>query len=149
MRSVYIGLGEYIDRITILSIKIDKLTGHKKDIASNELVKLEFTWDGLSNEYPGMLKYSTQLKEVNTELWEVEDKIRELDVRLVEKGELYRIPRYQQQTVLLEGYSQKDLDEFVELARHVYLLNDRRYALKNHIDTAFGDGATEVKSYVK
>lgn len=140
MALVHIGLGEFIDRISILGIKIEKLTGNKNDIARNELAKLDFTWLDLSNTYPGILAHHDKLKHVNTQLWEIEDGIRKADASLFAGSP---------NTSPITSYDAADLHSFVKLARSVYQLNDERYRIKNHIDTAFGVGTTEVKSYVK
>ena len=129
-----------MDRISILSIKIEKLSGDKKDIAKNELAKLDFTWDDLSNANPGILVHYHKLKHVNTCLWEVEDAIRESDADLFAGAD---------DTLDISNYDPDKLHKFVKLARSVYELNDERYRIKNHIDTAFGGGSTEVKSYVE
>lgn len=55
--------------------------------------------------------------------WEVED-----EIRLCEKAENF-VPR------------------FIELARSVYRLNDRRSALKRQINLALGSPIVEEKSY--
>lgn len=142
MTSIIIGLGEFIDRISILLIKIDKLKDEKKDIARNELAKLDFTWDDLSKTYPGILAHHDKLRHVNTQLWEIEDSIRKADASLF-GGSPDTSP-----TELLR-FDADDLCSFIKLARSVYQLNDERYRIKNYIDTTYGIGTTEVKSYVK
>jgi hypothetical protein len=64
-----------------------------------------------------------QLREVNAQLWEIEDRIREKERLRVFDG------------------------EFIELARRVYLTNDRRAALKREINTLLGSDIMEEKSY--
>ena len=64
-----------------------------------------------------------QLRDVNAQLWEIEDRIREKE----------RLKVFD--------------DEFIELARRVYLSNDRRAALKRQINTLLGSDIMEEKSY--
>ena len=62
---------------------------------------------------------------INTQLWKIEDKIREHE-------------------------RQKKFDEqFIELARLVYITNDKRAKIKNNINQKFGSQIIEVKSYKK
>jgi hypothetical protein len=63
------------------------------------------------------------LKELNVQLWEIEDEIRELETR----GDFG--------------------ERFIALARSVYLTNDRRAALKAQISRDFGSEIVETKSY--
>lgn len=65
-----------------------------------------------------------QLKHVNGELWDVEDKLR-----------------------IMERDKQFD-EEFVALARAVYHLNDKRFSLKNEVNQMVNSTIKEVKDYV-
>ena len=66
-----------------------------------------------------------QLKSINLKLWDIEDKI-----RIKEKN--------------------KEFDnEFIELARSVYLNNDRRSATKKELNIIFNSEIIEEKSYEK
>ena len=65
-----------------------------------------------------------QLVIVNKSLWDVENELRNLEI-------------------------EKKFDEnFIEKARSVYLLNDRRYELKNRINFITNSKITEVKEHV-
>jgi hypothetical protein len=65
----------------------------------------------------------SELKGVNLKLWDIEDKIRELE-------------------------RQKDFgSDFIETARSVYIQNDQRAALKKQINQLLGSELTEEKSY--
>ena len=65
------------------------------------------------------------MKAVNSELWEVEDQIRDCE-------------------------KNKKFDErFIELARSVYIKNDQRSEIKLEINNKFGSKIVEVKSYKK
>jgi hypothetical protein len=65
------------------------------------------------------------LVEVNSNLWDVEDKL-----RVMEK-------------------EQKFDDEFISLARKVYFTNDERFRLKNEINLITDSEIREIKDYVK
>ena len=113
--------GEIIDKLTILEIKLEKIT----DPAKRKNIQKEY--DQLSAAAAAILTRDDplyqQLKEVNLRLWEIEDRIRELDRR-------------------------KDFgEEFIETARSVYRENDLRAALKRQINEQTGSGLTEEKSY--
>ena len=64
-----------------------------------------------------------QLKEINMELWHIEDKIREL-----EKNKLFKT-------------------EFITLARSVYFTNDKRSKIKKKINELLNSDIMEEKSY--
>lgn len=116
---VLIGIkkGEVHDRMSILAIKTEKLDGEKRRQAASELSDLVERMPDLDMPLYAMLK------NVNSELWDVEDRIRACEAR-------------------------KDFgDEFVSLARAIYILNDQRSSLKAAIDEKFGD-RPEVKEYV-
>jgi len=114
-------LGDVVDRITILRIKVRKIEDVAKRVhARRELQLLERRWSMLGH---GRLPQEAELEGVNETLWEVEDRLRDMEAR-----------------------EQFDA-AFVEAARSVYKLNDRRAALKRAINEALGSELVEVKSY--
>ena len=116
-----ISLGELIDKITILQIKTQHLQDTALKNVKKELDALETTLNDLQlNIDPTLIQ---RLKEVNQDLWDIEDNIRDLE-RKKNFGEI-----------------------FVHLARSVYQLNDRRAAIKKEINTTFGSAFVEEKSY--
>ncbi|PIP94677.1 MAG: hypothetical protein COW00_09195 [Bdellovibrio sp. CG12_big_fil_rev_8_21_14_0_65_39_13] len=117
-----VSLGELVDKITILLIKKEKIVDENKLILVNEeLSVLSTTLESLSLDEIGT--YLENLKTVNSELWVIEDLIREKErVKLFDK-------------------------EFIELARKVYITNDKRFEIKNKINEKFGSSIKEVKSY--
>jgi hypothetical protein len=121
---VPVSVGELIDKITILEIKSERIKDPAKlDNVRRELGLLQATWDAspLSDQDVGELK--AELKEVNETLWEIEDFIR---VKEMERA----------------------FDEqFIELARSVYVNNDRRAALKRQLNEATGSTLVEEKDY--
>lgn len=119
--SIPVSVGELYDKITILSIKREKITEvHKKSMVEKELHYLQ------SIEIPRYPIESlvVSLKEVNVRLWEIEDQIRDKE----EKNEF-------------------DF-EFIELARSVYKTNDERSKLKQEICKQTYSELMDIKSYV-
>ena len=117
-----ISLGELIDKISILKIKLKNI----QDPAKLNHVKKEDTT--LLNKLNSLgLKeldfHLDQMIEVNSQLWKIEDDIRELE----------RQKRFD--------------DEFIQLARAVYITNDERFRRKNTINNYYNSSLVEVKSY--
>ena len=120
-----ISLGELIDKISILIIKEQKIKDEKKNnIIRKELKLLRKTLDEAINNQT-INDYLNQLIDVNSALWRIED-----EIRVCEKN---------------KKFDQK----FIELARSVYITNDRRAEIKLEINNKFGSKIVEVKSYTK
>ena len=118
-----ISVGELIDKITILHIKTEKIrdaAAHKN--VRNELDRLLQIRAGLELT-ADLGAVEAQLLDVNRRLWQVEDDLRDLE-RLGDFGA-----------------------RFVELARSVYTLNDRRAALKRQINEVTSSAIIDEKSY--
>ena len=117
--------GELLDKISILEIKLDKV----KDKKAQEEIKKEYKIlkeiQNSSIDLTGKIKDLFQsVKNINIELWNIEDKL-----RIHEKN--------------------KDFSKnFVELARGVYLNNDRRAKIKSEINEMLGSNIREIKQYV-
>ena len=120
-----ISLGELIDKISILKIKQKNIHDKKKLILINEeLSLLESTLEDSVNDKKISL-YLSNLLSVNEKLWKIEDDIRDCERK-------------------------KKFDEnFIELARSVYINNDKRSEIKLEINKKFGSKIIEVKSYEK
>ena len=118
-----IGIGELFDRISILQIKINKVIA--EDAKNHVTRELEYL-----NQQAQLLvldskqRQDTQdLANINAQLWEVEDHLRKKE-------------------------NAQDFDsKFVELARQVYRLNDRRAEIKRKINVATGSLIIEQKHY--
>ncbi len=118
-----ISTGELVDKVTILSIKLEKVNSPEKV-------------NNIEKEYNILLKPMEEcnirvdskefikLKRVNMKLWEIEDNIR-----------------------IKESRQEFD-DEFIQLARSVYFINDERAAIKRKINMAYGSDLIEEKEYV-
>ena len=117
--------GELLDKISILEIKLKKIKDKKK------LQKINKENKSLLNSKNNTIKNRKSLdglilkiKEVNLKLWEIEDKI-----RICEKN--------------------KDFgDNFIQLARDVYLNNDKRSIIKFSINKLLRSNLIEVKEYI-
>jgi hypothetical protein len=122
--TIQVSWGELVDRITILEIKEQRLQS-KDAIANvrNELAALMSVARNTLRERSELAAVKSQLKSVNEVLWEIEDKI-----RAKEAG--------------------KSFDrEFIELARSVYINNDKRGELKRRINVLLNSSLGEQKQY--
>ncbi|AUN99352.1 hypothetical protein DOM21_04200 [Bacteriovorax stolpii] len=117
-----ISLGELVDKISILKIKLEKITDTEKlKHVQREEETLSKTLASLKLD--NIDYHLNQMIDVNQKLWKIEDDIRDLE-------------------------RDKDFGEaFIELARAVYITNDERFRRKNTINTTYKSGLVEVKSY--
>ncbi|MGP0061279.1 MAG: DUF6165 family protein [Beijerinckiaceae bacterium] len=121
---VEIAPGELIDKITILEIKFENI--HDEHKLVNIRREYEMLRDVLQKEVvqsEELSRLTAALKEVNAELWRIED-----DIRAQERAKTFGA-------------------EFVALARSVYRTNDRRAALKREINELLRSVLIEEKSY--
>ena len=119
-----ISIGELFDKISILSIKIERINDEAKVAhAQTELTQLEALRSQVVPDSGLIDVRYRELLEVNGRLWDIEDAI-----RLKENAQIFD-------------------EEFVELARSVYKQNDIRAEIKRTINNAFGSAIVEVKSY--
>ena len=126
MIKVVLSVGELIDKITILQLKM-KFIKNKKQLnnVSNELATLKPLLKENNLETPKINELFAELYEINLKLWKIEDKIREKE-------------------------RQSDFkDEFISLARSVYFTNDKRAEIKKKINLISGSELIEEKSYEK
>ncbi len=116
--------GELLDKITILEIKSERMTDPEKVANVRvELGLLQETWAKAVQEDDVIRDLHRQLKEINEQLWEIEDDIRDKE----------RV---------------REFDErFVELARAVYFTNDKRSQVKKQLNLHLGSQIIEEKSY--
>jgi hypothetical protein len=117
--------GELIDKITILEIKSARMTDAAKlHNVRTELTLLTETWS--VSEFSKKADIGAEwagLRDVNGQLWDIEDRIRDKE----REGQFDGV--------------------FIELARAVYVTNDERAALKRRINTKLGSVLVEEKSY--
>lgn len=121
-----VSLGELVDKITILEIKevhildVDKRHNIRHEL---ELLQSKLTTYLSLPQFEELEPLKRLLKDTNEELWTIEDSIRDCE-------------RNKQFT-----------DQFIKLARSVYITNDTRAALKKQINQSFGSDLIEEKSY--
>ena len=121
---VPVSVGEVLDKITILQIKLAHISdAAKRANIQNELDALLPLVAGdvfATDQMQGLI---AELKSVNEALWDIEDDIREKEAA-------------------------KSFDaEFIRLARAVYITNDKRAEIKKQINLATGSALVEEKSY--
>ena len=123
-RLVEVSLGELVDKISILRIKKMNI----KDTSKLEFIIHEekVLTEALDREkLNGIDELLQELIVVNSELWQIEDDIRDCE-------------------------REKKFDQsFIELSRAVYLVNDKRFEIKNKINQKYNSDIQEVKSYQK
>ncbi len=120
---VEVSLGELVDKVSILAIKLTKVRNDEKlknirreyDLLNQSMIIAGIT--DTSEEYKRLL-------DINLKLWDIEDRIR-----------------------AMEAAGAFD-DEFIGLARSVYFTNDERAAVKREINIKYGSDLIEEKEYI-
>ena len=128
MKEVLVPLspGELLDKITILRIKVARIQDAPKLAnVKLELSLLEQIWKDAGASAHDVGLDERALENVNGQLWDIEDRIRDK-----------------------EAHQTFDR-EFIELARAVYICNDERAAIKKRINLALGSRIVEEKSYAE
>ena len=123
---IEISAGELLDKLSILEIKLNKIKNpsflqeiKKEYLALNETKNNNIN---SSNEIDILYK---NLKEINEKLWKIEN-----EKRLCEKNSDFN-------------------DKFIQLARDVYIANDKRSKIKLEINKILGSNIKEVKQYTQ
>ena len=119
--SIPVSIGELYDKVSILEIKKQKLKGKSLLNVEKELDLLFGILQNLDIRIDNQL--FDQLRLVNSTLWDIEDQIRERE------------------------HNSDFGNEFIELARSVYLQNDRRASIKRMINQLTRSDIVEEKSY--
>jgi len=120
MPKIEVSVGELVDKVTILEIKLERI----KDQAKLNYIKDEWAIleDAMRQEDFPVNLYE-QLLSVNKELWDAENVIRDMEKK-------------------------RDFgEEFVKYARLDAILNDRRFTIKNKINNFSKSKVKEQKSY--
>ncbi len=118
--------GEFLDRLTILELKFERISDPAK-LANvrRELELMRATWQASPLAGSDVAAVVAALKQVNATLWDIEDRIRRCE-------------------------SEQRFDsDFVELARAVYRTNDKRSAIKRDLNLALGSELLDEKSYTE
>ena len=122
--NIPVSLGELLDKISILEIKNEKILNESKlKNIKKELIGLKNVLEELNINLSEIDDLYKDLFKINLTLWEIEDSI-----RILEKNEDFG-------------------KQFVELARSVYITNDKRFEVKNEINKLFNSEYVEEKSY--
>ena len=116
-----ISIGELIDKITILEIKQIYMTGIKLKNINKEMKLLKNILQDKNIEIN--IDLIKNLKKINKKLWEIEDNIR------------------------IKESNQEFDEEFIKLARSVYIENDKRASIKKEINQKYNSDLVEEKSY--
>lgn len=115
--------GEIVDKLTIIEIKLERIKDEGK------LVNLRREFDVLDSAAAKIISREDplykRLYDINSALWDIEDRIRDLEKR----GDFG--------------------SDFIETARSVYFTNDERSEVKRLINKNTGSDLTEEKSYEK
>ena len=123
---VEVSVGELLDKISILEIKLEKI----KDLQKLKYIKDEYDIlkDQLNQsikDYKKIQSLYNSLKEINSKLWVIED-----EKRLCEKNSDFG-------------------NKFIKLSRDVHFLNDKRANIKLEINDKTGSKIKEIKEYTK
>lgn len=121
-----ISAGELLDKLSILEIKLEEIKN------PNLLQKIKKEYDALNETKNNNINSSNEidilyknLKEINKRLWKIEN-----EKRLCEKNSDFN-------------------DKFIQLARDVYITNDKRSKTKLEINKILDSNIQEVKQYTQ
>ena len=121
---VEVSIGELLDKISILEIKLDKIKDSENlKFISNEHSILKKQLDNNVKSDDKLVKFFQSLKKINEKLWVIEDEKRQCE-------------------------KDKDFgDQFIKLSRDVHFLNDERAKIKLDINNHTGSSIKEIKEY--
>jgi len=119
-----ISAGELLDKISILEIKLEKIKNKSDLIEINKEYKALKESEKMNiNSTNKINQLFNKIKEINLKLWNIEDQIRGCE-------------------------SKKDFSQiFIDLARSVYINNDKRSKIKSEINKILGSNIKEIKKY--
>jgi len=121
-----VSMGELIDKISILKIKLDHISQPEKKLnIKNELDILNEYFFKIKNEYLEIEKLLNELIKVNLEIWDLQE---------ISKNKIVN----------------KELDlNYLEITTQIHNLNDLRFEIKRKINLSFNSEIIEEKSYKK
>ena len=118
---IQVSVGEIVDKLSILQIKTSLINDEEK--LKNVKNEYDYLYNIVFNEMKIEQSDFFDMVSINQKLWKIEDDIRDKE-------------------------RDKNFDsEFVELARSVYVTNDKRAELKKGINFKYGSEFVEEKSY--
>jgi predicted nucleic acid-binding Zn-ribbon protein len=115
--TIPVSVGELLDKITILEIKS---TFVNNEYVTKELNDLNVIYNNIDIY---VTNYLNQLRKINKKLWEIEDRLRKLEEK------------------------QQFNEEFIKLARSVYIINDERAMVKKQVNELTNSIYKEIKVY--
>tara|TARA_X000001316_G_C917553_1_gene31755 strand:- start:776 stop:1165 length:390 start_codon:yes stop_codon:yes gene_type:complete len=122
--NIPVSVGELIDKLTILELKRQWTNNSEKlKYILHEMSELEKLYKQNIEKKDEIIEHRANLYEINRYIWMIEDRIRKKENR-------------------------KEFDgEFIQLARDVYITNDKRFEVKNKINNLLNSEIKEVKTY--
>ena len=118
---IEVSSGEIVDKLSILQIKKDNIID--KEQLKNIITEFNYLYEIVFKKLKIAIEDYYQLISINKKLWSIEDNIR-----------------------LKENKKEFD-NEFVSLARNVYIINDKRAKIKKEINIKYNSLFIEEKSY--
>lgn len=118
---IEVSIGEIVDKLSILQIKTEFIRDEEK--LNNVKKEYDYLYDIVFNEMKIEQSDFFDMVSINQELWKIED-----DIRDKERAKEFD-------------------DEFIRLARAVYVTNDKRAEVKKVINIKYGSLFVEEKSY--
>ena len=115
--TIPISVGELLDKISILSIKSQHTNNHYVRKELQDLIEIAKEHQVYDT------CYVSQLLTINRKLWKIEDKL-----RVLEESKIFN-------------------EEFIKLARSVYITNDERASIKKTINEKYNSYYQEIKCY--
>ena len=123
---VEVSVGELLDKISILEIKLNKINDNEKlKFIKDEYNILKKEFDKNVNKDKKIDGLFKSLKNINLKLWVIED-----DKRMCEKNSDFG-------------------ENFIKLSRDIHFLNDERAKLKLEINNISGSKLKEIKEYTQ
>jgi len=119
--NIEVSVGEIVDKLSILQIKTSFINDEEK--LSNVKKEYDYLYDIVFKEMKIEQTDFFDMVSINQKLWKIED-----DIRDKERTKTFD-------------------DEFISLARSVYVTNDERAEIKKRINLKYGSNFIEEKSY--
>lgn len=118
---IEVSTGEIVDKLSILHIKKENISDEIKLTNINK--EFDYLYEIVFNDLKIENNDFLEMVEINKKLWDIEDQIRDKEFK-------------------------KEFDTlFIELARSVYITNDKRAEFKKNINLKYGSLFVEEKSY--
>tara|TARA_R110000744_G_scaffold287830_1_gene398930 strand:+ start:863 stop:1237 length:375 start_codon:yes stop_codon:yes gene_type:complete len=118
---IEVSIGEIVDKLSILQIKLENIADEDKLV--NIKKEFNYLYNIVFKDLKMQLDDYQRLLNINKQLWDIEDDVRDEE----------RAKRFE--------------ERFIELARAVYVTNDKRSNIKKDINIKYGSDFVEEKSY--